>query len=50
MRLRIVAAPAGGDLGCLAIEKAILTYRTTKSAPFFLERLRKTHMGIIDDS
>jgi len=49
LRLRKLAAAAGGDLGGQAIEKAILTYRTTKSAPFFPEKLIKTHMGTIDD-
>ena len=52
MRLRIVAAPAGGELEGQVIEKAILTCRSNKLAPFTsrmkIEGLTLTQLAIPD--
>ena len=47
MSTRVLAGPAGDDLVGQAIEKAILTYRATKSAPFLLKMSCVTHRIII---
>jgi len=50
MRLRVLAVPAGGDLGGQLIEKAILPYRTTESAPFHLLLQYVTHIDTMNYS
>ena len=50
LRPMMLAAPAGDDLGGQVIEKANLSYRATKSAPFYSILQYVTQLGTIDDS
>jgi len=50
LRPKMLTAPVGGDLGGQVIEKAILPYRTTESAPFHSELQYVTHIGTLTDS
>ena len=47
LRLRMLAVPAGGDLGGQVMEKAILTYRSTESAPIHSRMQYVTHRDLL---